>query len=456
MKLINFIILICALFSVDNKYSSISYQNNVSNYQNDDILDSYSTYDFELLSERVDPDKYIVGPGDVFLFNMVTSSRVVNIQLITSPTGHILIPIIGKVDVKNKTINEVYNLITDKCKEKYEDAYIHINIIKLRKFKVLVTGDFKASGMYQVSSINKVTDLIEDINLNIDISSYNDSLLNLSLIDFPQNILLDKSVILSRNGIDYNLDLFNYYLNSEIEYNPYLIEGDIIKIVNSDDIAILGDVETPIRVNFKKDLTFSDLFKENNITIDFKSLKVFNHIMLSNGNNSEIERITNISSEFRSDFDESYLSSRIKSKNGFTHITNEKDLLNLLNIKVSKGDIIVIPNKLDYIQVIGATNKPGLYKYIENLKVNDYLEQSGGFSDFVKNHDIYIVNETNGSKKIVDYNYIPNRGDIIFIEEELGFKSWQRFTEKVKLAGTISTILASIINIMWIIDRANN
>ena len=178
--------------------------------------------------------------------------------------------------------------------------------------------------------------------------------------------------------------------------------------------------------------------------------------MLSNGNNSEIERITNISSEFRSDFDESYLSSRIKSKNGFTHITNEKDLLNLLNIKVSKGDIIVIPNKLDYIQVIGATNKPGLYKYIENLKVNDYLEQSGGFSDFVKNHDIYIVNETNGSKKIVDYNYIPNRGDIIFIEEELGYKSWQRFTEKVKLAGTISTILASIINIMWIIDRANN
>ena len=133
MKIIYTIILICALFSVENKYNSISYQNNVSKYQNDDILDNYSSYDFEFLSERVDPDKYIVGPGDVFLFNMVTSSRVVNIQLISSPTGHILIPIIGKVDVKDKTINEVYNLITSKCKEKYEDAYIHINIIKLEK-----------------------------------------------------------------------------------------------------------------------------------------------------------------------------------------------------------------------------------------------------------------------------------------------------------------------------------
>ena len=456
MKIFYNIILICALFSVENKYNSISYQNNLSKYQNDDILDNYSTYDFEFLSEYVDPNKYIVGPGDVFLFNMVTSSRVVNIQLISSPTGHILIPIIGKVDIKGKTINEVYDLITNKCKEKYEDAYIHINIIKLRKFKVLVTGDFNASSMYQVSSVSKVTDLIEDINLNTNISLYNDSLLNLSLIDFPQNILLNKKVILNRGGIDYELDLFNYYLNSEIKYNPYLIEGDIIKIANSYDIAILGNLDAPIRVSYKDDLTFRDLFKENNINIDFTSLKVFNHIMLSNTNNSEIERITNIPSEYRSDFEESYLSSRIKSKNGFTHITNSKDLFNFLENKVSKGDIVVIPNELDYIQVIGAIKDPGTYKYLENLKVNDYLVQSGGYSDFIKNHDIYIINEINGSKKIVDYNYIPNRGDIIFIEEELGYKSWQRFTEKVKLAGTISSMLASIINIMWIIDRANN
>ena len=456
MKLISILIFICTLLSIDNKYNNISYQNNISNYQNDDILNSYDTYDFELLSERIDPEKYIVGPGDVFLFNMVTSSRVVNIQLISSPTDHILIPIIGKVDVKGKTITEVYDLITNKCKEKYEDAYIHINIIKLRKFKVLVTGDFKASGMYQVSSISKVTDLIEYINLNDDISTFNDSLLNLSLVDFPQNILLDKSVILNRNGIDYKLDLFNYYLNSEIDYNPHLLEGDIIKIINSDDITILGNLDTAIRINFKNDLTFSALFQENNININFKSLKIFNHIMLSNVNNSEIDRISNIPSEFRSDFDESYLSSRIKSKNDFIHITNKQDLSNLLNLKVSKGDIIVIPNELDYIQVIGAINEPGLYKYIENLNVDNYLNQSGGYSDFVKNHDIYIINEINGTKKIVNYNYVPNRGDIIFIEEKLGYKSWQRFTEKVKLAGTISSMLASIINIMWIIDRANN
>ena len=179
--------------------------------------------------------------------------------------------------------------------------------------------------MYQVSSVSKVTDLIENINLNTNVSLYNDSLLNMSLIDFPQKYFIrQKSFLNRKDGIDYELNLFNYYLNSEIEYNPYLIEGDIIKITNSDDIAILGKLDTPIRVNFKDDLTFSNLFKGNNINIDFSSLKVLNHIMLSNTNNSEIERITNIPSEFRSDFEESYLNSKIKLKNGFTHITNKK------------------------------------------------------------------------------------------------------------------------------------
>ena len=31
----------------------------------------------------------------------------------------------------------------NKCKDKYEDAYIYVNLIKLRNFKVLVTGNFQ-------------------------------------------------------------------------------------------------------------------------------------------------------------------------------------------------------------------------------------------------------------------------------------------------------------------------
>ena len=47
----------------------------------------------------------------------------------------------------------------------------------------------------------------------------------------------------------------------------------------------------------------------------------------------------------------------------------------------------------------------------------------------------------------VDKTYMPNPGDVIFIQETVGFKSWDRFTESVRLAGTIATMSLVIFNI---------
>ena len=63
----------------------------------------YNTY--SLLHDYIDIKNYTTGPGDIFLFNMVTSSRIVNLELIVSPSGTILIPIVGVLDVKGKTID---------------------------------------------------------------------------------------------------------------------------------------------------------------------------------------------------------------------------------------------------------------------------------------------------------------------------------------------------------------
>ena len=88
--------------------------------------------------------------------------------------------------------------------------------------------------------------------------------------------------------------------------------------------------------------------------------------------------------------------------------------------------------------------------------VSHYLSKAGGFSDEAKNKDIYIIDNISGFKTQVNQFYIPKEGDIIFIEEKLGFKNWKRFTESVKLAGTVSTMIASIVNILWILDRIDD
>ena len=100
---------------------------------------NFKDYNFQILHEFIDPNNYIVGPGDIFLFNMVISNRIINLELITSPTGDVLIPVVGTINVKGKILNDVYSMIIDKCRSKYEDAYIYVNLIKLIKFLLLAT-----------------------------------------------------------------------------------------------------------------------------------------------------------------------------------------------------------------------------------------------------------------------------------------------------------------------------
>ena len=152
-------------------------------------------------------------------------------------------------------------------------------------------------------------------------------------------------------------------------------------------------------------------------------------------------------------FDESFLSSKTRSQQGLIYINDKEELDNFLTLQVSDADIIIIPKKINYIEIIGAVNKPGTYKLNNKYTVLNYLSKAGGFSHSAKNKDIYIIDNISGFKAKVNQSYIPKEGDIIFIEEKLGFKNWKRFTETIKLASTLSTMLASVVNILWIADR---
>ena len=444
------------IIAIDNPYTSIQY--NSSNLNSGNQYDysenhSFDNYDYQILHNFIDSDRYVVGPGDIFLFNMITSNRVINLNLITSPTGNILIPIIGTINIKGMVLSDVYSMIINKCKDKYEDAYIYVNLIKLRNFKVLVTGNFEYSGMHPVSATNRVSDLFESI---INSSNYlsADSLLYSQISDYPKYILFSKDIFLIRQDSIINIDLFDYYMNSNFDFNPYLREGDIINIKNSKKIALIGEVDIPIRIDRPKDISYRELLIKNNID-NIKSIKMINYNMLKNYSSSEIDRISNIDSEYRSDFDESFLSSRIRSIKGLYYVNNNKELNEFLDLKVSDADILIIPNKIEYIEIIGAVNKPGSYKFNDNFTILNYLDKAGNFSMSAKNKNIYLIDNISGVRIKINSSYQPRAGDVIFIEEKLGYKNWKRFTESIKLAGTLSTMLASIVNIFWIIDRIN-
>lgn len=68
------------------------------------------------------------------------------------------------------------------------------------------------------------------------------------------------------------------------------------------------------------------------------------------------------------------------------------------NVLLQKGDVIYIPPRPNTVYVHGNVNNSGLFSYIENRKVRDYIDRAGGFSD--SSSFILLKSPTGETKKI--------------------------------------------------------
>jgi len=82
------------------------------------------------------------------------------------------------------------------------------------------------------------------------------------------------------------------------------------------------------------------------------------------------------------------------------------DISKILNKKHSKADItlqdgdqIFVATRPTITQVMGEVNSPGFYKYIENRRINDFINYAGGYSQDANKDDIWIKYPNGKSKK---------------------------------------------------------
>ena len=57
------------------------------------------------VDKPINPEQYLVGPGDQFIVNIISSENVANYTLTVSPTGEILIPSVGIVQINGQTLS---------------------------------------------------------------------------------------------------------------------------------------------------------------------------------------------------------------------------------------------------------------------------------------------------------------------------------------------------------------
>ena len=404
-----------------------------------------SSIESQIIDQHIDESNYMVGSGDVFLFNMITTNGVITLDLTVSPSGNVLIPIVGKVNLKGKTLAQSYNIIIEQCKVKYEDAYVYVNLVKLRQFKVLLTGNSSNAGMHIVTANSRVSDLFE----NIYTFSHIDTILSKHILDYPKNIIISKDISVIRGDKVIDVNLFDYYYYGNKKNNPILLEQDIVSINNTNKLTVMGEVKKCIRVDNNPSYTYRDIIEMaglKTLNSDLSNIKFLNSSSISSLYGKEKNRIANIDPKYRSDTDESYLSARSKTLNGIIYITNEEKLSNFLNQNPIDGDILIIPSINNWIEILGGVDNPGTYSFEQNKQVFDYILNAGGFSEASK--DIYVLDVNSGTRKQINKYYIPRPGDIIFVEEKVGYKRWDRVKDIISISASISSVLLVLNNVV--------
>jgi len=291
------------------------------------------------LENTIDKDDYVVGHGDGFYLNIVTSNKVINFNVFITPIGDILIPVVGVINVDGLTINQAFNRIKEKCLETYSDSQISMTLTTVRTFKIKVLGPFDEAGIYNTTAINRVSDIYKQI---------------ISINDSPE--LSKRNILLKRNNKNKNIDLVRFSITGEDHLNPFLQSGDILYFhINNNYVTISGGVKKPGEYSYKKDETLLDLIQLSG-GMDFRA----------DSNNIEITRFLSI------DKKESIL-------------VNKKDFDKVI---IYPQDFVKINIINDYkthklITLHGEVVHPGVYSIIEGVTtIRDIIQLAGGYTNY--------------------------------------------------------------------------
>jgi len=114
--------------------------------------------------------------------------------------------------------------------------------------------------------------------------------------------------------------------------------------------------------------------------------------------------------------------------------------------KFNPGDEMTILPLLNYIDVVGAVNSPGRLSFNKNNLAKFYINQCGGKS---KNstRNLYVIKSGTQNRLPISNNTIIERGDVIFVPENIEYNKWERFKDWMTVTSQIGTLILILQNI---------
>ncbi len=302
----------------------------------DSLLANQQMYNNED-NESVDPNEYIVGPGDK-IFVSINGLEEIPLSLRINHDGILYIPKVGGVDLNNTNLTEAKRKILEAINKYYKNVDVFVSLINIRKIKVSLLGDVVKPASFVLAGNSRLMDLI----------SHSEGLKKTA--DY-RNIK-----IISKDSIIKKYDLLSFIRLGNKGNNPLLRDGDMVLIDKVDKtVSIEGEIKFPGIYEFVEGET------------------IINFIKLSGGllNDARTDTIEVVRFEPDGKSEES-------SYYSYDELSaNQKILKN-------KDKILIraIPNYFDekFVKIAGYVKYPGYYKIVENqTTLVDVIGEAGGF-----------------------------------------------------------------------------
>jgi len=281
----------------------------------------------------IDPEKYLLGPGDILRVYIIReTNETMSFNLAVSPTGHVLVPLVGNIKVLNKTLADATQEIAKQLMRFYPRSNIIVDIINIKKVNIVITGEVVNPGAYRVLAISTLDDVIR-------------------VAGGLKSSASMRNIQIKRGDKVINIDYMRFLKYGDLEQNPYIEEGDFIYIpLIGKSVKIVGQVRNPGIYEIKGGERLKDLIDMAGGLTASASLY-----------DAVLDRVSGERIEL----------------NLYKLIYGDEKEREEANIELRDGDAITVLREQKRVYVLGFVRKPGPIQLVEEAKMVAEGEEGG-------------------------------------------------------------------------------
>jgi protein involved in polysaccharide export with SLBB domain len=192
-------------------------------------LDMVLRYQSGFIGSAVDPDEYVVGPGDRFTVSFVAGD-IGDIGCQVGFSGKAFMKSVGSVDLTGKTLRESLEAMRQAVAARYKGSEFVVQMTGFRFIPVHVIGEVTAPGIYYAPALWRVSEVID-------------------LAGGLTPEALSRKIILRGGGKTLPVDLVRFRAVGDKAANPMVCTGNTIVVPNrkacAEFVTVAGQVNRP-------------------------------------------------------------------------------------------------------------------------------------------------------------------------------------------------------------------